>query len=329
MSGSRSIWYAPGSGPSSSGYTGDDIDRNTESAVLFTWLGGAVALAVMGIVISSAFAVGARRQLRVLGLVAANGGPPSMTRAVVLWQGAWVGAGGTALGLVLGAIGLLALWPFHDRVLDHDPAGWAWAPGDLVPIVVLGIVASVAASALPARSASAGERPAGTGRTATAGTGAGPGGGRRRTGGAVGLGLLAAAIVGVRHAPARASTWNAAAVAGGLAVLAGAAIIAPVLVGAAGGAARWFRGGTALAIRSVARQRSGRARSSPASPPPPRSASRGPPPSLRDQVADGGAAGALRARRRRRGLGLGQGTRYARPGRSARRRLDRRDAGDR
>ncbi|HEV8116398.1 MAG TPA: FtsX-like permease family protein, partial [Acidimicrobiales bacterium] len=90
-------------------------DRDAE--VLWSTVVGALALAVLGVVIAAAFAVGARRQLRTLGILASNGASPAALRAVVLWQGAWSGILGSAAGLALGALGLAAPWPHHDRFL--------------------------------------------------------------------------------------------------------------------------------------------------------------------------------------------------------------------
>lgn len=223
----------------------------------FPWVlfGGGVALAVMGIVISSAFAVGARRQLRVLGLLAANGADRSTVRAVVIWQGAWTGIAGSVLGVALGALVLVVAWPWHAAVLDHEPAWWDFSAVDVVPVVALAIAASVAAAALPARTASrisvlralAGRRPLAPVRARTMAGGA--------LVAAVGLGALGLAVEGQRLEPRLATRWTALAIGGGVAVLLGATIVAPVLVGLVGGIARRIHGGGRLALRSVARQR--------------------------------------------------------------------------
>ncbi len=131
---------------------GGTSDRDAE--VRWSTVVGALALAVLGIVIAAAFAVGARRQLRALGILASSGASPAALRAVVLWQGAWSGLLGRASGLALGVLGLAALWPHHDRFLSYEPAWFTVRPADLAPIAVLGVITALAASSLPARSVS-------------------------------------------------------------------------------------------------------------------------------------------------------------------------------
>ena len=205
--------------------------------------------------ISAAFAVGARRQLHTLGLLAANGAPPSVVRGAVVWQGVWVGAIGSLVGLGLGAVGLALVWP-ASRSVPNGPGHWVWSPLDLVPIVVIGIAASTAAAYLPARSASAvsvlhalagrrPERPTGV-RAVRNGMIAA----------VIGLASLATAVAGQEVTPRSESAWVVLAVVGGLAVLGGAVAATPFLVGATGSAARWFGGTARLALRSVGRQRS-------------------------------------------------------------------------
>jgi len=104
-------------------------DRDAE--VAWSTVIGALALAVLGIVIAAAFAVGARRQLRTLGILASNGASPAALRVVVLWQGAWSGLLGSAAGLALGALALVALWPHHDRSLSYEPRWFTVRPADL------------------------------------------------------------------------------------------------------------------------------------------------------------------------------------------------------
>jgi putative ABC transport system permease protein len=110
-----------------------------------------LALAEVVLLVGSAFAVGSRRQVRDLGLLASSGGAPSDVRRVVLAQGALLGVGATAVGLAAG-VGLFllagdALW--YDVVRERiwsDAIAWGW----LVGIGVLGSVTGLAAALLPA-----------------------------------------------------------------------------------------------------------------------------------------------------------------------------------
>jgi putative ABC transport system permease protein len=110
-----------------------------------------LAVAVVTLVVGWAFAVGARRRVRDLGLLAASGGAPSDVRRVVLAQGVLLGIGATAVGLAAG-VGLFlsagdALWSalVRERIWTHAIA-WRW----LVGIGVLGSATGLAAALLPA-----------------------------------------------------------------------------------------------------------------------------------------------------------------------------------
>ncbi len=127
---------------------------------------GAVEVVLL---VGAALAVGARRQIRTLGLLASTGGSPRDVRRVFLARGLLVGGGGSLLATVLGLVGLrlaLPLWdgahtgPLH--VLDMVWAAMAKAGGDaplyvldivwlhVAAIVVLGTLSGVLAAAYPA-----------------------------------------------------------------------------------------------------------------------------------------------------------------------------------
>src|SRR5690606_10349485 len=67
---------------------------------------GAVALLVVGIVISAAFAVGARRQLVSLGQLSASGASPATIRTSLVLQGTVTGVAGAVAGLVIATLAL-------------------------------------------------------------------------------------------------------------------------------------------------------------------------------------------------------------------------------
>ena len=98
----------------------------------------------------TAFAVGARRQVRELGLVAASGGGPRDVRRIVLAQGLVLGALGAALGVAAGfavAIGGRPLW---ERLADSEIAGWAFGPAEIAAAALVGLLSGLAAAVLPA-----------------------------------------------------------------------------------------------------------------------------------------------------------------------------------
>ncbi len=161
-------WYAPGTGLSSLPPPGlgsppdgtlPRVDRShVEAAVVAT----AVTTMVVGFVAitcSSAFAIGARRQLRTLGTLAAAGASPGDLRRAVLLQGTILGAVGAALATVLVYVGrsvvVRTLLDGSSRWgLTYDEPGREWvvarAPGWVLGAAVLGVVAGTAAALVPA-----------------------------------------------------------------------------------------------------------------------------------------------------------------------------------
>lgn len=231
-----------------------------DAEVWWSMVIGALALAVSGIVIGAAFAVGARRQLRTLGILASNGASPAALRSVVLWQGAWAGLVGAGGGVLLGLIGLAAAWPWHDRFLSYEPGWFTVRVTDVVIIAALGILTAVMASHQPARSVSrlsiitslAGRRPIAPVRRRVVLAGVAVM--------ATGTGFLAVATVGSDSSASPNQQggfdlWAAIAVLGGLGLLFGSAAVAPGLVGIFDPIARRLRGSPLLALRSLGRQR--------------------------------------------------------------------------
>jgi putative ABC transport system permease protein len=127
----------------------------------------AIALVLTGTVVAAAFAVGARRHLRTLGLLAANGVPSAGLRRVMVLQGAVTGAVGSALGVAL-AVGVAKVVEPHLPALAHWAVGpVVIRPLDLAGAAGLGVVAAtlaawwpaVTASRVPVLAALAGRRP--------------------------------------------------------------------------------------------------------------------------------------------------------------------------
>ena len=230
--------------------------KSPGAAVRWTWVIGGLVLTVAGIVITSAFASGARRQLTTLGQLAANGAGPRVLRRTLLLQGTWTGIAGSVAGLGLGFASLAIIDPYRGRIFNRDPSGYVLRPIDLVPIIVMGTVATTIAALVPARTTSripvlaalAGRRP--LGRIPRGLT----------VGGLVsvvaGLGLLGLAVLGsTGNSTSGGSVWTATAVVGGIGVLLGASAVAPALVGVLEPIASRLHGPWRFAARSLVRQR--------------------------------------------------------------------------
>jgi putative ABC transport system permease protein len=235
-------------------------DRAGEK-VAWTWVIGAAVLAVVGIVIASAFAAGSRRQLTTLGQLAANGAGPRVLRRVLLLQGTWTGVVGAVLGLAGGAALLAALAPYRYDLLNRDTGPYDVRPLELVPVVLLAVVAATVAALVPARTASrtpvlnalAGRRPLGAVPRWLAPAGV--------AGSAVGLALLGLAVLGAtstvieRSGPGATRVWAVTGGIGAVAVLLGACAVAPRYVGVLDPLGTRLHGAWRFAARSLARQR--------------------------------------------------------------------------
>ncbi len=207
-----------------------------------------VALLMVAIVASAAFAVGARRQLRLLGVVAAAGGSPADLRRSVLLQGTVTGLLSSLVGLALAVVGTAAVHPLLDDILNRDVGGLSFPIVPLVLAVVLGTGAATAAAWLPARTA-------GSIPTLAALAGRRP---QPRLPAAIPLAGLAAVVAGVATLGVWARESNrpwGVGLGAGVAVVLGATAIAPLLVGGAEPLAGRLRRGARLAARGLARQR--------------------------------------------------------------------------
>jgi putative ABC transport system permease protein len=233
---------------SSAGYDGR-ADGVRWSLVL-----GAVVLTVVGIVISAAFAVGARRQLVTLGQLSASGASPATVRTALVLQGTVTGLLGTLAGLALAAVLLVTGQSLVERVLDRRIDGYSSRLGDLAAVVVIGVGAATLAALIPARTAArvptlaalAGRRPLApvSRRLVTWGVAAVLGG----------LALLFLAVLGSQSGSSG-DTWAFVAIVGGVAELLGACAIAPVVVARLEPLANRLRGSLRLGARSLARNR--------------------------------------------------------------------------
>ncbi|NUU22947.1 MAG: ABC transporter permease, partial [Streptomycetaceae bacterium] len=219
---------------------------------------GDLALAVMVVVIGMAllevvllagpaFAVGARRRKRDLGLVGVVGGDRRHIRTIVLADGVVLGTVAGALGT---ALGLAAAWFSRDwfsETTGKQIGAYDVRPLELLGIAVLGLVVGVIAAAVPAFLAAresvvdslTGRRGVRHGSRILPLVGAGMG--------AVGLGL---AYYGARVSPSDAVT-----LAGCVIAELGLIACCPALLGVAGRLGRLLPLTPRLALRDAARNR--------------------------------------------------------------------------
>jgi putative ABC transport system permease protein len=226
---------------------------SAERAVDWTLVGGMIALAIVGVVISGAFAVGARRQLVTLGQLSANGAPESLLRGTLALQGAWCGVLGTLVGLGAGAVTLSLMHGQFNDWAHRDIGRFAWSARDLVAIGVTGIAAATVAAFVPARTAArvpvlsalAGRRPLGA---------------LPRWIVPVGVVLFASGVfvltlVGFASRDGGGDGLAFAAVVGGLLVLGGACCVSPVVVASLAHLGGRLRRAGRVAVRSLVRSR--------------------------------------------------------------------------
>lgn len=115
----------------------------------------AIGLGVLEIVLlaGTAFAVGARRQTRELGLVLATGGTARDVRRIVLLQGLFAGVVGVTAGVLLAAVVLVAGKPWWERMNSTLFLSWQVPWVSVILIALLGVLAGLAAAVVPAVSA--------------------------------------------------------------------------------------------------------------------------------------------------------------------------------
>lgn len=127
--------------------------RDATTWDLLSLVGGVLALFGTGLIAAAAFVVGARRQLRELGLVGAMGGEPRHVRAIVWLGGTTLGLLGGVLGSISGVAIAFAVHPLLDRFI-----GRLVGPVEVNPLVVgaailVSTLAATIAALAPARAA--------------------------------------------------------------------------------------------------------------------------------------------------------------------------------
>ncbi|MBD9726025.1 ABC transporter permease [Streptomyces caniscabiei] len=127
----------------------------TDAAALAA-VGTVVGLAMLEICLLAgpAFAVGARRSRRQLGLVGANGGARSHIRAIVLSGGLVIGVAAALVGMVLALVLTFALRPLLEDYMGQRFGGFTVRPLELLAIAALAILTGVLSAIVPAVTAS-------------------------------------------------------------------------------------------------------------------------------------------------------------------------------
>ncbi|WP_030292761.1 ABC transporter permease [Streptomyces katrae] len=217
----------------------------TELAVLATVVG--LAMLEICLLAGPAFAVGARRSRRQLGLVGANGGDRRHIRAIVLSGGLVIGAAAAVCGTVLGIALTVGLRPVLEEYLGARFGGFTLRPLEILGIALLAVVTGLLAAIAPAVTAS---------RQTVLASLTGRRGVRRANRVLPVLGLIALGAGAAIALYGTASEMGATVVAGGSAIAElGIVALTPVLVGLFGRLGRWLPLSPRLALRDAVRNR--------------------------------------------------------------------------
>jgi putative ABC transport system permease protein len=220
-----------------------------EHTAEITALATVVGLAMLEICLLAgpAFAVGARRSRRQLGLVGANGGDRRHIRAIVLAGGGVIGAVAAVVGTALGLGLTLALRPLLEDYAGKRFGGIELRPLELTAIALLALVTGLLAAVVPAVVASRESVLASlTGRR-----------GVRRANRVLPVFGAAAVCLGAGIVIfGAADSDNTLAVGGGSAIAElGVVALTPTLVGLFGRLGRWLPLSPRLALRDAVRNR--------------------------------------------------------------------------
>ncbi|WP_026874180.1 ABC transporter permease [Jiangella gansuensis] len=114
-----------------------------------------VGLGLLEVVLlaGAAFAVGARRQVRDLGLMAAAGATANQVRRTVLAQGIVLGGLGAAMGVVAGAAIVVGGRPVWERIVGEFIESWHFNWVVIAVAAGVGVLSGLAAAVVPARGA--------------------------------------------------------------------------------------------------------------------------------------------------------------------------------
>jgi putative ABC transport system permease protein len=208
---------------------------------------GGLAMLEIILLAGPAFAVGARRRRRDLGLVAAAGGTPAQLRRIVLADGVVLGGVAAAAGVALGVVAAAAGRPLLEEQLAYARSGgFRVFPAALAGLATLAVITGVLAALVPAWiSARQDVVDALAGRRGITRS-------RRR------WVVLGAALVAAGAAVLAAGAWRSSStsILAGLVVCElGLVLCTPAMVGLVAGASRWLPLAPRIALRDTARNR--------------------------------------------------------------------------
>lgn len=224
-------------------------DSAAAEAAALAAAGTIVGLAMLEICLLAgpAFAVGARRSRRQLGLVGANGGDRRHIRAIVLAGGLVIGAAAAVVGTVLGLVLTFALQPVLEDYMGQRFGSFDIRPLELLGIGLLAVLTGLLAAVVPAVTASRQTVLASlTGRR-----------GVRRSSRVLPVAGLIAALLGAAIALYGSVVSDEFLLVAGGSALAELGVVAmtPALVGLFGRTGRWLPLSPRLALRDAVRNR--------------------------------------------------------------------------
>jgi putative ABC transport system permease protein len=131
---------------------GGGIEVSPEAVAAAALAALIVGLGLLEVVLlaGTAFAVGARRQVRELGVVAAAGATGKQIRRIVLAQGVVLGLLGSAIGIAFGAAAAVLGKPVWQRLDDALITDWQFGPLEIAGAAVVGTVSGLLAAVIPA-----------------------------------------------------------------------------------------------------------------------------------------------------------------------------------
>ncbi|MFE7181103.1 FtsX-like permease family protein [Streptomyces erythrochromogenes] len=217
----------------------------SEVAILATVVG--LAMLEICLLAGPAFAVGARRSRRQLGLVGANGGDRRHIRSIVLSGGLVIGAASAVIGTVVGVGLTIALRPVLEGQLGVRFGGLDFRPLELAAIALLAVVTGLLSAIVPAVTAS---------RQTVLASLTGRRGVRRTNRVLPVVGLIAVAAGAAIVLYGTTSRTSSTVVAGGSAIAElGFVALTPALVGLFGRLGRWLPLSPRLSLRDAVRNR--------------------------------------------------------------------------
>ncbi|MFF1507057.1 FtsX-like permease family protein [Streptomyces sp. NPDC058326] len=228
---------------------GDFNSSPAANAAELAAVGTVVGLAMLEICLLAgpAFAVGARRSRRQLGLVGANGGARSHIRAIVLSGGLVIGIAAAVTGTVLALVLTLALQPVLEETMGQRFGAFDVRPLEILGIAMLAVLTGLLAAIVPAVTAS---------RQTVLASLTGRRGVRRSSRVLPLIGLAAVLVGGAIALFGSMVSEQFIIVAGGSAIAElGVVAMTPALVGLFGRAGRWLPLSPRLALRDAVRNR--------------------------------------------------------------------------